>query len=132
MENFDQTPYHRNESGPHDGVALAVAGQFAEVPLVEGHGDTRARWTANLTTFSNTERIQRGEMPYCEFMFKHEVKADESTLELRLREHMRGYGAWVTVATSNSGSYSEVDILTSSKTTCRVRSCGRSTGAYSS
>ena len=46
-------------------------------------------------------------------MFKHDVKADQSSLELRLREHIRGrgYGPWVSVATSSSGSYKEDDIL---------------------
>jgi hypothetical protein len=111
MENFDQTPYHANESGSQDMRTLAVAG--LKVPLVEGHADTRVRWTANLTTFSNAERIKRGEMPYCEFMFKHDIKKDQSQLELRLREFVRGrnFGPWVTVATSNSGSYTEADIL---------------------
>jgi hypothetical protein len=112
MENFDQTPYHANESGSQDATTLAVAG--LKVPLIEGHGDTRVRWSANLTTFSNAqERMENGEMPYCEFMFKHDVKAEQSTLELRLREHIRGrgYGAWVSVATSSSGSYTADCIL---------------------
>ena len=41
------------------------------------------------------------------------LKSDASSLELRLREHIRsrGYGPWVTVATSHSGSYSQDDIL---------------------
>jgi hypothetical protein len=112
MENFDQTPYHANESGSLNVKTLAVAG--STVPLIEGHGDTRMRWTANLTTFSDVERIKRGELPYCEFMFKHDIKGEESKLELRLREHIRarGYGPWVSVATSSSGSYAQDDILT--------------------
>ena len=111
MENFDQTPYHANESGSQDVATLAVAGEV--VPLIEGHAATRCRWSGNLTTFSDTRRIQRGSLPYCEFMFKHDVKMEQSTLELRLREHIRGrgYGPWVSVATSPSGSYKEHDIL---------------------
>ena len=111
MENFDQTPYHRNESGSQDARTLAVSGEL--VPLVECHGDTRVRWTANLTTFRDPKRIEDGERPYCEFMFKHDIKGDVSKLELRLREHIRarGYGPWVTVATSASGSYSQDDVL---------------------
>ena len=111
MENFDQTPYHKNESGSQDARTLAVAGE--KVPLIEGHGDTRVRWTANLTTFSDAARIERGERPYCEFMFKHDIKGEVSQLELRLREHIRGrgYGPWVTVATSHSGSYSQDDVV---------------------
>ena len=61
MENFDQTPYHANESGSQDARTLAVAGE--KVPLIEGHGATRIRWTANLTTFSDAERIERVERP---------------------------------------------------------------------
>jgi hypothetical protein len=112
MENFDQTPYHANESGSQDACTLGVVG--CTVPLIEGHGDTRVRWTANLTTFSNAqERMGSGEMPYCEFMFKHNIKGEQSQLELRLREHIRGrgYGSWVSVATSASGSYTADDIL---------------------
>ena len=111
MENFDQTPYHANESGSQDARSLAVTGE--KVPVIEGHGATRVRWTANLTTFSDAERIERGERPYCEFMFKHDIKAEVSSLELRVREHIRsrGYGPWVTVATSHSGSYSQDDVL---------------------
>ena len=79
------------------------------VPLVEGHHATRLRWTANLTTFSDKSGIEQGEYPYAEFMFK----ADGGKIELRLREHCRsrGYGSWVTVATSEKGSYKEADIL---------------------
>ena len=111
MENFDQTPYHKNESGSQDARTLAITGE--KVPLIEGHGDTRVRWTANLTTFSDAARIERGERPYCEFMFKHDIKGEVSQLELRLREHIRGrgYGPWVTAATSHSGSYSQDDVL---------------------
>jgi len=112
IENFDQTPYHANESGSQDARTLAVAGE-GKVPLIEGHAETRVRWTANLTTFSDAERIRRGELPYCEFMFKHNIKGEQSSLELRLREHIRGrgYGPWVSVATSPSGSYTQDDVL---------------------
>ena len=111
MENFDQTPYHANESGSQDARSLAVAGE--KVPLIKGHGATRVQWTANLTTFSDAERIERGERPYCEFMFKQHIKGEVSTLELRLREHIRGrgYGPWVTVATSHSGPYAQDDVI---------------------
>ena len=79
------------------------------MPLVEGHSDTRSRWTANLTTFSNKERIQRGEFPYAEFMFK----ADGEVLQAQLREHLRsrGYGSWASAATSEKASYRGGDIL---------------------
>ena len=41
MENFDQTPYHHNESGSKEEATLAVAGEV--VPLIEGHAATRCR-----------------------------------------------------------------------------------------
>ena len=87
MENWDQSPFHRNEVGSQNAKTLAMEGAI-EVPLVEGHADTRARWTANLTTFSNKERILAGELPYAEFMFK----ADSDVLQTRLREHLRSCG----------------------------------------
>ncbi len=107
MENWDQSPFHANESGSANVPTLAVAGGI--VPLVEGHAATRQRWTANLTTFSNKKRLATEGPPYCEFVFK----ATGDILQLRLREHIRscGYGPWVSVATSDKGSYKTPDIL---------------------
>ena len=68
MEKFDQSPYHNNEVGSQDKPVLAIKG--AKVPLAEGNSDVKQRWTANLTTFSNMDRIDKGELPYCELMFK--------------------------------------------------------------
>ena len=109
FENFDQTPMHRNELGSEGKGTLAVAG-LDKVPLVEGHSDTRERWTANLTTFSNKERILQGEIPYSEMCFKSEGQK----MELRLKEYIRsrGWGPWLTVATSPKGSYREADVIT--------------------
>ena len=67
-------------------TTLAVAGQSATVPLIEGHAATRMRWTANLTTFSNEERLKAEGYPYSEFMFN---AASEGPSERRLREHIR-------------------------------------------
>ena len=50
MENFDQSPYYHNETGSKNVSTVAVAGMVC--PLVEGHADTRERWTGNFTTFS--------------------------------------------------------------------------------
>jgi hypothetical protein len=107
MENWDQSPFHANESGSANVPTLAVAGGI--VPLVEGHAAPRQRWTANLTTFSNKDRLATEGPPYCEFVFK----AAGDILQLRLREHIRscGYGPWVSVATSEKGSYKTPDIL---------------------
>ena len=115
MENFDQSPYHHNETGSKNVGTVAVAGM--ECPLVEGHADTRSRWTGNFTTFSEKSRILAGEMPYVEAMFKSNADSTTDgrrmTLELRVREHIRsrGYGPWITVATSPRGSYREADVL---------------------
>ena len=48
---------------------------------------------------------------YVEFMFRHDDKT--GAFLLRMREHIRsrGYGAWVTVATSPSRSYKEAKII---------------------
>ena len=108
MENWDQSPFHHNEIGSQNARTLAVHGSI-EVPLVEGHADTRLRWTANLTTFSNKERIERGDFPYAQFMFR----AEGERLQERLREHVRsrGYPAWASASTSEKGSYREEDVL---------------------
>ena len=76
---------------------------------MEGHADTRMRWTANLTTFSNKDRILRGEFPYAEFMFR----AEGEILQQRLKQHLRsrGYPAWASASTSEKGSYREEDVL---------------------
>ena len=106
MENWDQSPFHHNESGSQNLRTLCVAG--TTVPIVEGHSDTRARWTCNLTTWSPS-RLAGGGTPYVEFMFK----ADGDRLSLRLREYARerGMGPWVSVATSEKGSYRTSDVL---------------------
>ena len=110
IENWDQSPFHHNESGSQNMTTLAVAGKGAIVPLVEGHSATRERWTANLTTFSNEERLKKEGPPYCEIMFKATA---EGPLEQRLWEHVRsrGYGPWVSVTTSEKGSYRQADVL---------------------
>ena len=108
QENWDQSPFHRNESGSKSSKSLAVAGQI-EVPLIEGHTDTRARWTANLSTFSNKARIEAGDFPYAEFMFKADGELLQTKLQAHLRE--RGYPAWASTVTSEKASYKEADVL---------------------
>ncbi len=107
IENWDQSPFHNNESGSQNVGTLGVVGSTA--PLIEGHADTRERWSGNFTTFSNKDRIIAEGPPYCEFMFE----ADGGFIELRLREHLRsgGFGSWVSVATSPKGSYRLHDVL---------------------
>ena len=71
LENWDQSPYHYNETGSQNKPLLCVAG--GKVPVVEGNSDVTTRWTANLTTFSDSERFVEGKLPYCELMFKAEL-----------------------------------------------------------
>ena len=109
MENFDQSPFHNNEVGAQNKSTLAVAGLNA-VPLIEGRHDCLARWTANLTTWSDVERIEKEGPPYSELMFKG---SPDGRMVLQLREHLRsrGYGPWLTVACQEKGSYRESDVL---------------------
>ena len=103
---WDQSTFHNNESGSHNLSTLAVAGSL--VPLVEGHADTRERWTATLMTFSDKQRLTEEGPPYCEFVFK----ADGEILQRRLQEHLRSSGCkWASVATSEKGSYRVDDVL---------------------
>ena len=108
MENVDQSPFHNNESGSQNLRTLSFRGA-TEVPLIEGHSDTRERWTGNFTTFSDAERIRAGVRPYCELCFK----ADGDRVEARLREYCRsrGMGSWFSVITSPKGSCREPDVL---------------------
>ena len=69
--HWDQSPYPNNETGSQNKPVLAVRG--GKVPLVEGNADVKTRWTANLTTFSDSERFVEGKLPYCELMFKAEL-----------------------------------------------------------
>ena len=66
--NFDQSPYHHNESGSQNKPTLGIRGSTS--PVVEGNSDVRSRWTANLTTCSRSTRVSEGVMPPAECMFK--------------------------------------------------------------
>ena len=59
IENWDQSPFHHNESGSQNMTTLAVAGRSATVPPFECHAATRMRWAANLTTFSNEDCLKK-------------------------------------------------------------------------
>ena len=80
MENFDQSPYYHNETGSKNVSTVADKGMVC--PLVEGHADTRERWTGNFTTFSEKSRILAGETPYVEAMFRS--NADSTTKKMTL------------------------------------------------
>ena len=105
--NWDQSPFHHNESGTACTKSLAVKGSV--VPLIEGHDDSKARWTANLCVSSDTEGLlQSRQPPPAEFMFRggDNIKAD---LEAHLLQ--RQYGAWASAATSEKGSYRLHDVV---------------------
>ena len=108
IENWDHYPFHHNETGSDSKTTLAVAG--VDVPLVELHTATRMCWTANVTTFSDHARLERDGPPYAEHMFK----ADGDIVLKKVEKHIsdRKYGKWVSVATSEKGSYRIEDVLT--------------------
>ena len=87
---------------------LAVQG--GKVPLVEGASDVRLRWTANLTTFSDSARIKQGKLPYAELMFKAQP---DGRVCKRLQDYIRsrGFPNWVPVTTAPTGSYRKADII---------------------
>jgi hypothetical protein len=68
--NFDQSPFHHNETGSQNKPTLAVKG--GTVPVVEGNSDVKSRWTANLTTQSRFTGSAGDPMPAAECMFKAE------------------------------------------------------------
>ena len=109
MENFDQSPFHHNETGSANARTLAVAG--VTVPLVECHTATRQRWTANFMTVSDKERLRREGPPPMECMFKAEGGGEK--IRPRLLQHLRcrGHGSWVSATTSTKGSYRTPDVL---------------------
>jgi hypothetical protein len=108
FDNFDQSPFHNNETGAQNKPTLAVRGSI--VPIVEGNSDVKCRWTANLTTFSDTARIERGELPHVELMFK---AASDAVVDARLQNFLRsrGFPRWFSVTTSPKGSYREQDVI---------------------
>ena len=108
MENWDQSPYYRNESGSSNAMTTDLSG-IGEVPLIEGHADTRDRWSFNAMTWSDKERILEEGPPYCECMFRG---AADGGLDKRLKDHVRSRGhEWMSATTSPKGSYREDDVL---------------------
>ena len=69
MRNLDQRPFHVNEAGSQVTGSIAMKGAPI-VPLLEDHGDTRERWSLNPVTDSSEERINSGQLPGFEAMFK--------------------------------------------------------------
>ena len=118
--NFDQSPFHHNETGAQDKPTLGVRG--TTVPIVEGNSDVKSRWTANLTTVSNY--AVGGPMPFCEVMFK---AASDGTVIERLQKFLRsrGFPAWFSVTVAPKGSYREQDVISFLQTHLEEWSEGR-------
>ena len=104
MRNLDQSPFHINEAGSHVTGTIAMKGAPV-IPLLENHGATRERWSLNSATDSGEERINSGQLPGFEVMFK----ATGNIKAKRLQEHADRLGAKfkISVVTGPSGSYRE-------------------------
>ena len=104
QDNLDQSPFHMNEAGSKAEKSMSLRG-CANMPLKEGHAQTRERWTLQTTTTSNPERA-RG-LPPVEIMFK----ASGDTLIRSLTAIVPAWAPWLTVVTAPKGSYREDDVL---------------------
>ena len=62
--NWDQSPYHHNETGSQNKPTLVVRG--IAVRVVEGNSDCTSRWAANLTTCSSEAAVAATFTPPCE------------------------------------------------------------------
>jgi hypothetical protein len=107
IQNFDQSPFHHNETGSQDKATLGVRGD--KVPIIEGNADVRTRWTANLTTCSRAA-VATGTMTPAECMFKAEK---DGSVDARLQAFLRsrGFPSWFTVTVGPKGSYREQDVI---------------------
>jgi len=106
--NFDQSPFHHNESGAQNKRTLSLRG--CTVPIVEGNTDTKSRWTANLSTCSKFAAVAGANMPFCEMLFKG---ATDGIINTRLQEFLRRrqFPSWFSVAVAPKGSYRELDVI---------------------
>ena len=109
--NWDQSPFHHNESGSQNKQILAV--RCSTVPVVEGNSDVKSRWTAQLTTSSQFTAVAGCPdcpKPPAECMFK---AVPDGPVDARLQEFLRsrGFPTWFTVTTGPKGSYREQDII---------------------
>lgn len=107
--NFDQSPFHHNESGSQNKPTLAV--RAGTVPIVEGNAAVKSRWSGNFTTASRfDEHAKPAQIPAVECMFKFERDGSVNT---RLQNYLRsrGFPAWFTVSVAPKGSYCECDII---------------------
>ncbi len=106
VEDFDQSPFHMNESGPRGRGTLTLRG-CPSVPLKECHAATRERYTANTMTTSSEARARQ--IPPLEILFKAE--GGGSRMLPALQATIPPWAPWLAVAASPSGSYSEAEVL---------------------
>jgi hypothetical protein len=106
--NFDQSPFHHNESGAQNKCSLSLRG--CTVPIVEGNTDVKSRWTANLSTCSRFAAVAGAKMPFCEMRFKG---AADAHINARLQEFLRRreFPSWFSVAVAPKGTYRELDVI---------------------
>ena len=105
--NFDQSPFHHNESGSQNKPTLAVRGGV--VPIVEGNNAVKSRWSGNFMTASRFDgKPSHFNATECMFKFQR-----DGTVDKRLQEYLRsrGFPSWFTVSVAPKGSYCECDIL---------------------
>ena len=121
MFNFDQSPFHMNEAGSREQRTLATRGA-SDIVLKEGHAATRARWTANTMTVPDPS-VCSGGLPPLELMFR--VEGSGVRVHPRLRSFIPNWAPWLTVVTSDSGSYKEGDVLTYLETVLTAREEGQ-------
>ena len=121
MFNFDQSPFHMNEAGSRDKRTLSIRGA-PDVVLKEGHAATRERWTANTMTVSDPTVCVNG-LPPLELMFK--VASSGVRVNPRLRSFIPAWAPWLTIVTSDSGSYKEEDVLVYMETVLTAREEGQ-------
>ncbi len=106
VEDFDQSPFHMNESGSRGRGTLTLRG-CKGVPLKECHAATRERYTANTMTTSSEARARQ--IPPLEILFK--AAGGGSRMLPALRATIPPWAPWLAVAGSPSGSYSEAEVL---------------------
>ena len=119
--NFDQSPFHMNESGSKESKTLEIRGT-SKVTLKEGHSASRERWSANTLTCSRPSAVtssneesatssneERGFVPPLEIMFKSESGGPR--LHPRLLAAIPPWAPWMSVVLSDKGSYRETHIL---------------------
>ena len=117
--NFDQSPFHNNETGSQDKPTLNS--RCAKVPIIEGNSDVKTRWTANLSTVSKSKLEQASDpqsrlsqnneqKPFHEIMFK---AADDGVVHERLQQFIRSrrFPSWISVTVAPKGSYRSQDVI---------------------